>query len=96
MSSNESVLKATGRSWAEWYALLDGAGARELDHGAIASKVHELGDVTGWWGQQIAVSYERARGLRAVNERPDGYSVPASLKVRDALKTRGAPGSSTP
>jgi hypothetical protein len=81
LSSNESVVKATGRSWAEWYALLDEDGARQLGHAAIARHVGAAYDVSGWWAQQITVSYERARGMRAVHERPEGYSVTATKTI---------------
>ena len=31
-TSDEAVLRATGKSWAEWLALLDAAGGREMNH----------------------------------------------------------------
>ena len=37
--------------------------------------------VDGWWSQSVTVSYERARGMRAVGERPDGFSVTAQKTV---------------
>jgi hypothetical protein len=40
----------------------------------------ELG-VPGWWAQTVTVGYERARGMRALHERPDGFSVTASKTV---------------
>jgi hypothetical protein len=35
----------------------------------------------GWEAQAVTVSYERARGLRAVGERPDGFAISASKTV---------------
>lgn len=35
----------------------------------------------GWGSQAVTVTYERARGLRAVGERPDGFAVSASKTV---------------
>jgi hypothetical protein len=40
--------------------------------------VSERYDVSGWWAQTVTVGYERARGLRAPNERPDGFTVSVS------------------
>jgi hypothetical protein len=34
--SDEKTISATGKSWEEWFALLDAAGAREITHRAIA------------------------------------------------------------
>jgi uncharacterized protein YndB with AHSA1/START domain len=37
--------------------------------------------VQGWWAQSITVSYERARGMRAVGQRKDGFAVTATKTV---------------
>ncbi|MBA2595514.1 MAG: hypothetical protein H0V00_02700 [Chloroflexia bacterium] len=34
--------------------------------------------IDGWWAQGVTVGYERARGMRALHERPDGFSMSAS------------------
>jgi hypothetical protein len=44
----------------------------------IARHVHEEHGVPGWWTQSVAVGYERARGMRAAHQRPDGYQVSVS------------------
>ena len=33
-----------------------------------------------WGAQSVTVSYERARGLRAVGERPEGFSIKSQLE----------------
>jgi hypothetical protein len=38
-------------------------------------------DVGGWDAQTLTVNYERARGLRAVGEHADGFSITASKTV---------------
>lgn len=86
--SNEAVVKATGRNWMEWFTLLDKAGARKMVHRDIARILHDryLGTNSqkggtnvatrgGWWSQMVTVEYERARGLRQVNEQADGFLV---------------------
>jgi hypothetical protein len=39
--SDESVLKATGRSWNEWYSILNKAGAKKMEHKEIARNFHK-------------------------------------------------------
>jgi hypothetical protein len=79
--SDERMLKATGRRHEEWFEILDAWGAKERTHTEIARHVSgELG-VDGWWGQSITVSYERARGMRAVGQMKDGWTINASKTV---------------
>jgi len=66
---------ATGKDWSEWLTLLDGAGAaaQNLDHTRMWELVMQsLPDSAAWWGQMIAVGYERARGIREKHESPNG------------------------
>ena len=65
---------------------MDKAGAARLDHKGITALLDSKFKPGPWWGQMIAVSYERARGIRAMNQKCDGeFSVsvtkilPASL-----------------
>lgn len=79
--SDEAVRRATGRDWSEWLAFLDERGAAELTHAPIARMAGEFG-AGDWWAQMIAVTYERARGLRDVHQKPDGYSASCSRTIR--------------
>lgn len=79
--SEEAIRKGSGKGWKEWLRILDAWGAKERTHTEIARYVNvELG-VPGWWAQTVAVGYERARGMRAPNQRPDGFSVSVSKTV---------------
>lgn len=73
--SDAAVLAKTGKSWAQWFAQLDRAGALEWDHKAIARHLADSYPLGGWWSQMIAVTYEQARGLRDKHERSDGFSI---------------------
>lgn len=64
--SDERVLAATGRSWFDWFALLDERGAAETDHKGIVAIVREAGGANAWWQQAVTVGFEKARGLRSV------------------------------
>jgi len=79
--SDESVVKATGKTWDEWNALLDEWGASEHTHTEIATYVHDVLGVPDWWSQSVTVVYERTRGLRVKYQGPDGFSVSASKTV---------------
>ncbi|HEY5337139.1 MAG TPA: hypothetical protein VIJ85_02960, partial [Rhizomicrobium sp.] len=60
----------------------DKAGAAKLDHAAIAKLAAGKLGAGDWYGQMVAVSYERARGIRALNQKCDGeFSVSVSKVV---------------
>lgn len=76
--SDDAVVHATGRSWGQWVDVLDAWGAMERPHAEIARHVAEEHGVDGWWAQSVTVGYERIRGRRKANERPDGFSMSVS------------------
>jgi uncharacterized protein YndB with AHSA1/START domain len=82
-TSDEAIRQRTGRGWEEWFDLLDAWGAAELPHRDVARRVAaELGiEPLAWNAQAITASYERARGLRAVGERSDGFAVTVQRTV---------------
>lgn len=70
-----AVRAATGKSWSEWVALLDAAGAAKqtFDHQRIWDlTMQSLPESAGWWGQMVSVGYERVRGLREKHESCSG------------------------
>ena len=83
--SDEKMREATGRSHEQWFEILDRWGAKERTHTEIARHVHEELGVEGWWAQSVTVSYERARGLRAVGQMKDGWTINASKTVNVAV-----------
>lgn len=76
--SDAAVSKATGKTWDEWFALLDAWDGTAHTHAEIARHLDETYGIDGWWAQNVTVGYERARGMRALHERPDGFSMNAS------------------
>lgn len=79
--SDAALREATGRGWDEWFELLDAWGGTSHTHTDIARWVSTEHGVPGWWSQSVTVGYERARGLRAPGQRPDGWSISASKTV---------------
>lgn len=85
--SDESVRNNTGRTWDEWFRLLDKWGAKDKKHPQIVRWLAEKHGVDGWWAQSVTVTYEQERGMRAPGQRADGtYSVSASKTVDVPLK----------
>jgi hypothetical protein len=80
-TSDDAIRRRTGRGWEQWFDLLDASGAVDWPHKEIARWLREEQRVDGWGAQSVAVSFERARRLRAVGERPDGFSITAQRTV---------------
>jgi hypothetical protein len=80
--SDEVVRRNTGRTWDEWFVLLDDWGGAQRPHPEIARWIAEAHAVPGWWAQGVTVAYEQARGRRVPGQRCDGdFSVSASKTV---------------
>ncbi len=98
--SDAAVLKATGKNWEEWLAVLDKFDVGKNGHAAAAEFLSEKKKVKPWWSQMVVVGYEQARGLRKEHETPKGFSASASKTfaaeyarvweywLTDALRTR--------
>ena len=71
--SDAAVKKATGKTWEQWFALLDKQKAHELAHKDIAELLNSKYLDSSWWSQTVTVMYERARGLREVHQTADGF-----------------------
>ena len=69
--SDAAVSKQTGKTWAAWVRVLDGAHAAEKTHREITDYVSSLG-TPSWWTQMVTVGYERIRGLRDKGQRRGG------------------------
>jgi uncharacterized protein YndB with AHSA1/START domain len=78
---SQATETATGRTNAEWFALLDEWGAAERTHAEIARWLAKQPGVSSWWSQSLTVAYEQARGRRVRHQRPDGFTITASKTV---------------
>lgn len=79
--SDAAVRAKTGKTWAEWFSILDAAGAQAMSHQEIVAVLSRDHDVGAWWRQMVAVAYEQSRGLRQKHEKPDGYEVSVSKTI---------------
>lgn len=75
-SNTAGIARATGRPWDEWVSLLESAGARDLNHTAIARLTLQHMPATveqpEWWAQGTAIAYEQHAGLRVPGQSCDG------------------------
>jgi hypothetical protein len=77
--SDDAVERGSGKTWAEWRAILDAWGAANKPHDEIARYLEEDHGTGGWWAQGVTVGYERMIGRRTVGPRADGkFSTSAS------------------
>ncbi len=65
---DEAVRAKTGRTWTEWFRVLDRAGAARMTHARIAAHLHAAERLPAWWGQMVAVRYEQERGMRSPSQ----------------------------
>jgi hypothetical protein len=70
--SDAKSREKTGHGLDHWFAVLDRFGAVAKGHTAAARHLHDEHGVPGWHSQGITVAYERARGVRGMNQRCDG------------------------
>lgn len=83
--SDAAVKAKTGKNWKDWFAALDKAGARKMNHQEIVKLISEKHEVGSWWQQMVTVTYEQARGLREKHQRPEGYQISVSRTVNAPL-----------
>jgi len=76
--SDDAVKAKTGKTWKQWFAVLDKAGAQKMTHQEIAKYLSEKQGVGPWWCQMVTVNYEQQTGRRQNHERPDGFQVSVS------------------
>jgi uncharacterized protein YndB with AHSA1/START domain len=79
--SDEAVEAKTGKDWSRWFKHLDAAGAKKMTHQEIVAHLRDKHDVRAWWQQMVAVTYEQARGLRDIGEKPSGYEISVSRTI---------------
>ncbi len=79
--SDEAVLKSTGKNWKEWFAVLNKAGAKKMQHKEIAQWLKENHIKSAWWSQMITVQYEQDVKGRKRHKKPEGYQISKSLTL---------------
>jgi uncharacterized protein YndB with AHSA1/START domain len=86
--SDAAVKEKTGKTWKQWFSLLDKWGAKEKAHKDIATHLRQKLGQTAWWSQMITVEYERKQRGRKVGERPaeGGFTLDVQRTVTATAK----------
>jgi len=79
--SDESVKSATGRTWQEWFKLIDERGGPPLGRRKIGLILYDEFKVDTAWGAAINIEYEAARGIVEKDGRPKGFMICATKTV---------------
>jgi uncharacterized protein YndB with AHSA1/START domain len=79
--SEEVITERTGRGWEEWFTVLDSWGAHDVPQPEASDWVAREFGLDRWSSQAVTINYQRARGLRAVGEHADGFTITATKTV---------------
>lgn len=73
--STDAVARRTGKTWDDWFEVLDSAGAATLDQRGVIAILAQKHGIGPWWQQMIAVGYESLRGKSDKPPAPDGFQI---------------------
>jgi len=76
--SDESVKKATGKTWSEWFSILNKAGAKKMEHKTVAELLYKRYGLSLWWSQMVTVQFEQEIKGRKKHETTSGYQISKS------------------
>jgi hypothetical protein len=79
--STDAVMRRTGKSWDDWFDVLDSAGAQTLDQRGVIAILAQKHGIGPWWQQMIAVGYESLRGKNDKPPAPDGFQINSSCTL---------------
>jgi hypothetical protein len=84
--SEAGLIKKTGHGYDHWFAVLDAFDAAAKGHTASAAHLYRDHGVPSWHCQMVTVTYERERGLRAMNQSCAGdFQVNVSKVVHSSV-----------
>jgi hypothetical protein len=75
------IKAATGRTWAQWFRLLDRMDVVEAGHEATVRRLADDYECPRWWRQRIAAAHAEARGLQAPQRRALAANTSRTLAV---------------
>ncbi len=83
--SDDAVEAKTGKTWKQWFTIIDKAGGKKMSHQEIVKYLSAEQGVGPWWQQMVTVTYEQSRGLRAVHQKPGGFEISVSRTINAPL-----------
>jgi len=64
--SSDVVKAKTGKTWSDWFKILDGFDVKKNGHKLAAKHLLERHKLGLWWSQAVTIRYEWERGLRTM------------------------------
>ena len=64
--SDEKVKEKTGKSWKQWFRILDALDVKTNGHRFASMTLYHKHKLSSWWSQAVTIRYEWERGLRTV------------------------------
>lgn len=64
--SDEKVKEKTGKSWKQWFKIIDGFDIETNGHRFVVMAVFNKYKLNPWWSQAVTIHYEWEHGLRTV------------------------------
>ncbi len=64
--TDAEAISATGKSWEEWFTILDQVGVEEKGHSHAVHFLREHHELDEKWAEKVARRYEEDRGLRSL------------------------------
>jgi hypothetical protein len=86
--SDEKVLEKTGKSWKQWFKILDGLDITVNGHRFVAMTLYHEHKLSPWWSQAVTIRYEWERGLRTVKNQREKEPDHPLFKNRPKRQTR--------
>jgi len=83
--SDESVKKATGKTWSEWFSILNKAGAKKMEHKTVAELLNKRYGLSLWWSQMVTVQFEQEIKGRKKHETATGYQISKSITLDSSI-----------
>ncbi|MBK9097558.1 MAG: SRPBCC domain-containing protein [bacterium] len=79
--SDDAVQKSTGKTWKNWFSLLNKAGAKKMEHKDIAQLLYKKYGLSGWRSQMVTVQYEQDIKGRKKHETTSGFQISKSVTL---------------
>lgn len=85
--STDAVARRTGKSWDDWFDILDSAGAATLDQRGVVAILAQKHGIGPWWQQTIATGYESLRAKTTDKPpAPEGFQITTSCTLDAPVK----------
>ena len=84
---DETVKAKTGRSWHEWFDILENASADKLNHEEIVSLLSRRHDLNDWWSQMVAQVYKQHTRIHEQYEQTEGFEISVNKTFQIDVRT---------